>query len=154
MLSSRSAAQDVISSRQTFGFTRPAGSASFLNSSQSGRGISMPSVKRPYVMPPKRAMGRRIYFSQYSTQSGDHLQLTAGSIKFRSSLIESSRAQNLTPSMTASTPVFFPGVALLSNSCVFMSLPSTLKIASLTLLALTSLQGAGVRPVSAHSDTP
>jgi len=92
---------------------------------------------------------------------------------FRSSLIASSRAQNLTPSMIASTPVFLPGVALLSNSFVSMSLPSILKIAlphgyqylfkdnqtkspltSFTRLAFTSLHPAGVNPVKTHSLTP
>ena len=80
--------------------------------------------------------------------------LTAGSIRFLSSLIASSLAQNLTPSTTANTPVFLPGVALLSNSWVFINLHSAEKMASLTLLAFTCEQGAGVKPLNAHSETP
>ena len=38
----------------------PAGSASCLYSSHSGRGISMPSTRRPYVIPPSLDIGRRI----------------------------------------------------------------------------------------------
>jgi hypothetical protein len=73
---------------------------------------------------------------------------------FLSSLIASSLAQNLTPSTIARTPVFLPGVALLSNSFVSTSFPSIEKIASWTLAALIDLHGAGCKPVSAHSDVP
>lgn len=90
------------------------------------------------MIPPSLLIGRR----------------TPGSMIFLSSLIASSLTQNRTPSMIASTPVFLPLVALLSNSCVLNSFPSTEKTASLTLDGLTSVQGAGVRPVSAHSEVP
>lgn len=79
---------------------------------------------------------------------------TPGSMRFLSSLIASSLTQNLTPSTTANTPVFLPGVALLSNSVVDSSFPSMLKIASLTREALTSVHGAGVRPLKDHSEVP
>lgn len=73
---------------------------------------------------------------------------------FLSSLIASSLTQNLTPSMIANTPVFLPGVALLSNSVVDNNFPSILKMASFTREGLTSVQGAGVRPLNDHSDVP
>ena len=73
---------------------------------------------------------------------------------FLSSLIASSLTQNLTPSIIANTPVFLPGVALLSNSVVENSLPSILNTASFTREGLTSVQGAGVRPLNDHSDVP
>jgi hypothetical protein len=43
-----------------FGFTIPRASAVSFISDHSGRGISTPSAKRPYVMPPSLLMGRRI----------------------------------------------------------------------------------------------
>ena len=92
----------------------------------------------PYIIPPKRLIGRKI----------------AGSSIFLSSFKASSRAQNRIPSTIARTPVFFPGVARLSNSCVENSFASTEKIASLTREHLTTVQVAGVRPESAHSLIP
>lgn len=81
-------------------------------------------------------------------------ELTAGSIRFLSSLIASSLTQNLVPSIIARTPVFFPGVALLSNSFVLSNLPSIEKMDSFTLLAFTVLHGAGVNPLRLHSLSP
>lgn len=104
----------------------------------SGLGISTASVVRPYAIPPNRLIGLN----------------TAGSTMLRSGLTASSRTQNRTPSTTASTPVFFPGVARLSNSCVLSSRPSTLKTASWTREHATAPQGAACRPESDHSDTP
>ena len=121
-----------------FGFANPPVSPSFSLSAKSGLGISTPSVVLPYVIPPSLLIGLKI----------------AGSMMFFSSLIASSLTQNLTPSTIANTPVFFPGVALDSNSCVENSFPSMEKMASLTRLGFTSLDGAGVRPVSAHSLMP
>jgi hypothetical protein len=43
-----------------FGFTIPRASAVSFISDHSGRGISTPSAKRPYVIPPSLLMGRRI----------------------------------------------------------------------------------------------
>ena len=72
----------------------------------------------------------------------------------RSSLIASSLTWNLRPSIMASTPVFLPGVALLSNSLDSTSLPSIEKTASCTREAVTVEHGAGCRPEMAHSETP
>lgn len=80
--------------------------------------------------------------------------LTSGSMRFFSSLIASSLAQNRIPSMMASTPVFFPGETLLSNSFVSTSFASTENTDSLTRDALIFVHGAGRNPVSAHSDIP
>ena len=66
----------------------------------------------------------------------------------------SSRAQKRNPSTMASTLVFFPGVALLSNSFVSTSLASIEKTASLTREGLISVHGAGWSPVKAHSEMP
>jgi hypothetical protein len=44
-----------------FAFANPAGSASFLSSSQSGRGSSKPSSTLPYVIPPSRLKGLNTY---------------------------------------------------------------------------------------------
>ena len=122
----------------TFGLIKCSNSPAFFESSKSGLGSSKNPVVLPYVIPPKRLIGFRI----------------AGSIAFLSSLIASSLAQNRVPSMIARTPVFFPGVALLSNSFVSISLPSIEKIASLTREAFTVVHGAGCNPDIAHSEMP
>ena len=121
-----------------FPFTNPSVSPSFSFSAKSGLGSSHPSTVLPYMIPPNLLIGLKI----------------PGSIIFLSSLIASSLTQNLTPSTIASTPVFFPGVARLSNSCVLCNFPSMLKTASFTLEHFTSVQGAGVRPERGHSETP
>ena len=121
-----------------FSFTKPSVSPCCCFSSQSGLGISTPVTVLPYVIPPSRLMGRSI----------------AGSMRFLSSLIASSRTQNLTPSMIANTPVFFPFVARLSNSLVSINLPSMANMLSLTRLQATEVHLAGVNPDKAHSEIP
>lgn len=109
-------------------------------------------------MPPRRPIGRKIFNYRVSHQiawSTEHTEmLTFGSRILRSSLMASSRAQNLTPSIVAIMPVFFPGDERLSNSFVSSSFPSTEKIASATRAGFTIDDGAGVNPETAHSLTP